>query len=112
MKYLEGRRQGISRIENATRWVVGCGLVAATTIAISPSLFAKVAGGPWDTFQPGGPWVAVTNTADCASRGRVCAEWPMSNSLALCCIEPSAVGTTLAPTLACDRDPVMALRDL
>ncbi|MCH9651567.1 MAG: hypothetical protein K0U98_25295 [Deltaproteobacteria bacterium] len=67
-------------------------------------------------FGSGGPWAAVSNVPECSSLGRVCAEWPFhlggQRFLAVCCIQPSDLGSTKPPESACSTGNLVVRRDV
>lgn len=98
------------RIKRQLFWSLVFALPLVATVAWSQQQNPS----PDSFFGRGGPWTAVTNVPDCSALGRVCAEWPFQLNgqefLAVCCIMPSDLGSTLPPNNACAAGGMLVVR--
>ncbi len=98
--------------QSKRNWIgSGLFLVVLLGISASPRSHARQLTSFEGPFQPGGPWSTVTNTPDCASEGKVCAEWPFAQGFVVCCIDPGLVGSATPPNGACDGNLTVRGRD-
>ncbi len=72
----------------------------AVTLLAAGATFSQATGPSYP-----GPWDMVTDVRGCAEQGRVCAEWPIMQTLSfVCCIKPNDVGRMTPPSTACGGD--------